>query len=170
MANAEIVDIAEGIKEQIKWHRWGYEFCVERSYANVREELREINTLRIDVVPWTTTIEFNAVGNITHACEVDILIRKRFKGKQNEVDGAIPNYHIDPLMKVVTDIYEFFIPCQNADPALARSGRQLANIPGAYWQETRLISHCIRGHIQQLRQFTGWIRLTYTIGKAISIT
>ena len=169
MPNADIVDVTEGIKTEIEGHDWGHEMCVIRSYANVREELKELDEIRIDVVPWASTPEMDSVGSIDTACEVDIYIRKKFKKSEQDDEGVIPNEDIDPMMKLVTDIYEFFMPSQNQDAALMRSGRQLTDLPEARWTETRLVSHYLRRELKE-RMFAGWIRLTYSLHKTIAIT
>ena len=163
MANATIVDVAEAIKEAIKGHEWLIrELCVERSYANVRQKLEDLDTVRIDVVPWNSQPEIDSVGTFLWPCEVDILIRRRNTANEQNPSGELRKEEIDLLMRLVQDVYEFFLPSQATDPE--QTGR-LVTFDEAHWEETRMIAHYVRSHLAELRQFTGWIRLTYSVGK-----
>lgn len=163
MPNAVEVDIAEAIKDELNDATFSLAFDAERSEADATVPLTGLSTLRVDVVPWLPQPELDARGLITYAVDVDILIRKRFPpSDQDASTGRIPTTETDALRYLRQEITEFFLPCQpNQD------GRALTDVADASWQETKVISGMVRPHFKQHRQFTAWLRVTYSISRAL---
>lgn len=161
MANAVEVDIAEAIKDELNDATFSIAFDAERSEADATVPLIELDTLRVDVVPWTATPSLQDRKVIGYVIETDILIRKRFEPSDQDVaTGRIPTAETDALRQLRQEISEFFMPSQPS-----YTGRQLTDVPGAHWKETKVVAAMVRPHFKQYRQFTAWIRVTHQLGR-----
>jgi len=164
---ATLVSIADGVKAALVAGQIYFaplEFTPARSYADWSHILDEdMDTLQVDIVPWSETVTLDSVGSVQYICEIDVLVRQRM-GANNQKDssGRIKVAEVDKLVLLVEQIAEFFMPCQpNQD------GRRLTDITEAAWQDAKIISPYVRRHLRENRQFTGWVRLVYSLAKAI---
>lgn len=164
MAESVEVLIAEAIAEEIRLKDFGPEFFVKRSYADVSVPLKDNDDeLRVDVVPFRSESSLVSRADLEYTVETDVLIRKKFTAKQQDVDsGEIQTEDVDELMKLRQDIEEYFASSQDTN----QTGRQLTDIQDAVWQNSRTMASYVRNHLRVHRQFTGWIRLTYLIARA----
>lgn len=157
------VDIAEAIKDELNDEDFGIAFQAERNYADVSKMLTDLGTLHVDVVPWKSESELGDRGELHYTVETDILLRKRFGGSDQDVStGLIPNADIDSLMELRQKIGEFFTPSQ----VTSQTGRELTAQPNAVWESTKCMAAYVRQHLKANRQFTGWLRVTYSISRA----
>jgi len=161
MPNSIEIQIADAIASELNGEDFGLEFKAERSYADISSPLEDMDVLKVDVVPWSAESTLNSRGSLLYTVETDVVIRKRFEPRTQDVrTGRIPVADIDLLMKLRQDIKEFFEPSQ-----ASQDGRSLADVPDAVWSGTRTMAAYVRGHLKTLRQFTAWIRIEYEIGR-----
>src|SRR5690349_889552 len=107
MANAAEVDIAEAVKDELNARDFGIAFQAERSEADPTVPLEDLNKLRVDVVPWLPQTALATRGTLRYTIPIDILIRKRFAGDQQDIStGRIPKEETDKLRKLRQDIAE----------------------------------------------------------------
>ena len=156
------VEIAEAIKDELNSNTWSMEFLAVRSEADPATPLTSLGEVRVDVVPWQPTTELESRGEILYTVPVDILVRKRFGAADQALDdsGEIDLYETDRLRNLAQEIREFWMPSQTT-----KHGRELTAVPNAAWDETRIMAAMVRPHFRQYRQFTAWVRVTYTLSK-----
>ncbi len=157
------VDIAEAIADELNGEDFDVVFTATRSYADPSVLLTDLQTLHVDVVPWKAESELVSRGHLEYTVDTDVLIRQRVGLIDQDVyTGEMPNDVIDDLMHLRQKIGEFFTPSQTT----GQSGRVLTAVPDAAWQATRCMAAYVRPHLKQNRQFTGWLRITYTVQRA----
>jgi hypothetical protein len=123
-----------------------------RSYAEWEESLEDFDELHVDVVPLQTgpATELDDRGSVEYTCEIDIGVRYRFGvPEQESTTGRVGIEEIDPFKLLIQEIAEFFITDRFADS------------PFAVWQDTEIKLSWSRKHLRQMRQFFGFVRLTF---------
>lgn len=156
MATAVIVDIAEKIKDALNAGTFSVTFTAERSYAQWEEQLEDLDTLRVDVVPLqagpATNIETRS--EVEYLAEIDIGVRKRFGRSEQEAEtGRVDSTEIDDLVLLVQEIAEFF------------TTDRLTDTNTGIWQTTEIKQSWSRKHLREMRQFFGFVRLTFRVTK-----
>ena len=156
--SAVLVDVATAITAELAAASLGQTFVPARSYADWDEQLEDAGTLHVDVVPVNyDESALDSRESIGYVVSCDVGIRKRFGTDDQEVStGRIELAEIDDLVLLVEAIHEFFIE------------RRLAGYESAVWRETKIRSAYIRKHLREYRQFTGMIRVSYDVSKAIA--
>lgn len=152
------VDVAEAVKDMLDAGTFSQEIAPERSYADWELELEDADTLHVDVAVVSTElkVELASRGSYAYIVPVDVCVRKRFTADvQNDDTGRIPNEQIDSLVLLVQEIHELFSP------------NRLTTFSGGVWQETKLMANPVREHLHKMRQFTGYLRVTFRADKAI---
>lgn len=159
------VDIADAVAAVLNLRDFGVEFTAEFNEADPTVPLEKLNELRVDIVPWMPDVEPEDRGEVKYSVQIDVLIRKRFnKSHLESATGRVSRTETSALRKLRQDITEFFMPS-----APDNSGTVLTAVPTARWQDTKVMSGLVRGHLKQHHQFTGWIRLTFDISKAAAM-
>lgn len=131
-------------------------FVAERSYAEWGEELKDIDSLRVDVVPLQTgpDAELSDRGTVEYKCEIDIGVRKRFAVPEQETGtGLIYLHEMDALVLLVQEIAEFFMI------------DRLTDTNTAIWESTEIKLSWSRRYLREMRQFFGFVRLTFKVVK-----
>jgi len=136
---AIVVDIAEAIKDELNATTFSLPFTAERSYVP-QFELKELKTLHVTVVPRTEEDEIEARNRQREQYEIDIAVQQRLTAETNAV--------LDPKMELVQEIKDHF------------RNRSLVS-DTAHWIRSRIEPIYAPDHIDQLRQFTSVITLTY---------
>ncbi|NIA06914.1 MAG: hypothetical protein GWP14_04615 [Actinobacteria bacterium] len=139
---AIIIDIAEAVKEELNGGTFSQAFTAERHYQPVFE-LKDMKTLHVTVVPKEIEMQLATRNTSQHDCGVDVAIQKKLES----VDLA----EIDELMGFVEEIIAFI------------SRRKLASVPGALWIKTANEPIYAAEHMEQFRQFTSILTLTYRV-------
>ena len=134
--------VADGVVAAIDGATLSLEATPERHYQP-RFELAEMDTLHVSVVPKGVTI--NALGRdrLQYDVQVDVAVQQRF------AEGSNPE--LDPLMDYVEEIADLF---------------RLKRLPGelpASWIRTENDPVFAPEHMQELRQFTSVLTLTYRV-------
>jgi len=132
------VKIAEAIAAQINSATWDREFTAVHSFADWQAKLEEMRaTLLVDVVPgMRPTLDLDDRGEVVHICSCDLAVRYRLNAEDR--DDATGRIRWEPVEDCVTLLYQlaaYFLP--SSDNA---SGRRLATLPDAVWEETEIVS------------------------------
>lgn len=154
------IDIADAVKDALVAgvSFGGVAVPAIRSYAEWDEALEDLNTLHVDVVPLQTGpgTSLEARGEVEYTCEIDIGVRYRFGTADQELTtGRVDTDKVDALKLLVQTIAEFFMT------------DRLADTHTASWQETEIKLGWSRKHLRQMRQFFGFVRLTFMATRAI---
>ncbi len=141
---AVITDIADAVVTDLNGGSFSQPFTAERHYQPLFE-LADMKDLHVTVVPKAIAIlpAGRALSNYDHS--IDIAVQKKFdKGDPAE---------LDPLMTLVEEIADHF------------RFRRLEGFPNAAWVKTENKPIYAQEHMEQLRQFTSILTLTYRVLK-----
>ena len=139
---AVVTDIAEAVKDELNGGSFSQSFTAERHYQPVFE-LPEMKTLHVTVVPKGMTIHPASRGLIQHDYQIDIAVQKKFDTGEND--------ELDVLMALVEEIGDFF------------RRRRLSSLPNAACVKIENTPIYAQEHMEQLRQFTSVITLTFRV-------
>ena len=137
-----ITDIAEAVKDELNAHTFSQEFEAVRLYQPLFE-LPGMKTLHVTVVPQGVDMQVSARTLVQHDYGIDVAVQKKF-----EADDPV---ELDPLMALVDEIIDFF------------RLRRLSTVPVAIWTKTENKPVYSQEHMQQFRQFTSVITLTFRV-------
>lgn len=138
MSQADIVTIADQIVTDLNNGSFSLPFTAERAYLPVYD-LPDAGTLKVTVVPKSDEGSLDSRSQSKHDYAIDIGVQQK--------PAAIDNASLDPLMRLVQEIADYFL---------------FGKTPGG----ASLIAPEIRilyfpEHLQQLRQFTAVVTLTF---------
>jgi hypothetical protein len=156
-----LVDVPHAICEELNAATFGLAFEAKRSYADWSIELKDLDTLHVDVVPVPLIGgELESRSSADIELQFDIGIRKRFTGvDQQASSGRIQLDQIDELIALEQEIWIWLI---------SRNYRVKGNTT-AHWQESRILSAFSRKDLRTNRQFTGIVRSTYKIDQLLTV-
>ena len=137
---AKITDIAEAVKNELNAGEFSQTFTAERHYQPVFE-LKDMKNLHVTVVPKDVELQLATRNTSQHDCRVDVAIQKKLEGTDLS--------EIDELMGLVEEIITFL------------SRRKLTSVPNALWIKTVNEPIYAAEHMEQFRQFTSIVTLTY---------
>jgi hypothetical protein len=145
-----LIDVADAVTAELNGHVFSQEFTATRTYADWDEQLSTYE-LRSDVVPVASMpTELDTRGSVNYLCSVDIGIRKKLEaGDSDRVDAEI----VDPLVRLIEEIHEWTI------------GKELNY--DATWESTIFVAAYVPEHLRQNNQFTGIVRVTYSVSKCL---
>ena len=147
---AVIVDIAEAVTDALNAGTFSRSFTARRHYLPVFE-LKDMDTLHVSVVPKETTIEPADRTREKRDVAVDIGVQQRLPASEKEAD------ELDALMTLVDELADH----------LRFGTLELEHPPGAgakaVWIRTENAPVYAPEHIDQLRQFTSVLTVTYRI-------
>lgn len=134
----------------------GMQFTPERSYADWDDDLKDLDCLRVDVVPvGHEDASRETRGSLKYDCSIDIGVREKFGAEARDKHGRIQVERVDRLALLIEEIHEFFI------------SRRLTGLEAAVWVETKIVSSYDREKLRDLGLFVGFVRVTYRHPKAI---
>ena len=137
-----ITEVAEAVKDELNGQDFSQEFEAVRLYQPLFE-LPEMKTLHVTVVPRGVDMQVSARTLVQHDYGIDVAVQKKF-----EADAAV---ELDPLMELVEEIADFF------------RLRRLDAVPAAIWVKTENKPVYSQEHMQQFRQFTSVVTLTFRV-------
>lgn len=157
-----MAQVADAVVGELNDAKLSIDITPERSYAEWDEELTELNTLRVDVVPvGLASAELSARNVIGYDVDVDIGIRYRFGPADTEAgDGRIAIDEIDALVLLVEEIVEYLSDSDNSE-------RRLSDYTSASLAAMQVRATYVREHLRTLGQFTAIIRATYSADKQL---
>ena len=136
------MDIAEAVKDELNGGSFSQPFTAERHYQPVFE-LKDMKTMHVTVVPKDIEMQLATRSSSQHDCRIDVAIQKKLE----TADLA----EIDAMMDLVEEIAAFL--CR----------RKLASVVGALWIKTANEPISATEHMEQFRQFTSILTLTYRL-------
>ena len=139
---ARIIDIAEAVKDELNSGTFSQTFTAERHYQPVFE-LKDMKTLHVTVVPKDIELQLATRNSSQHDCRIDVAVQKKLE----TADLA----EIDEMMGLVEEIISFL------------SRRKLASVPNALWIKIANEPIYAHEHMEQFRQFTSILTLTYRV-------
>jgi hypothetical protein len=139
---AVITDIAEAVKDELNAGTFAPPFVAQRLYHPVFD-LADMTTLHVTVVPKAVALEVADRSRDQWHVQVDIAVQKKY-----ETDAPL---ELDPLMNLVQAIADFF------------RHRRLALYPAATWVRTENVPVYAQEHMEELRQFTSILTLTFRV-------
>ena len=139
---ATIIDIAEAVKDELNGGTFSQTFTAERHYQPVFE-LKDMKTLHVTVVPKDIEMQLATRNSSQHDCRIDVAVQKKL-----EISDLA---EIDEMMGLVEEVITFL------------SRRKLASVPNALWIKTANEPIYATEHMEQFRQFTSILTLTYRI-------
>lgn len=137
-----VVDIADAVVASLNAGTFNQTFTAERLYQPTFD-LSEMNTLHVSVVPRSRNSQMAARDSTFEECAIDI-------GIQKKVDPDDPD-QIDALMDLVEEISDHL------------KMRRLATTPAAAWLSIENEPVLAREHLEQMRQFTSVLTVTYRV-------
>ena len=141
---ATITDIADAVVTELNGHAFSQPFTAARHYRPVFT-LEDMSALHVTVVPKGLTIEQLDRSRNQHDVQVDVAVQKKFSSG----DAA----ELDPLMTLVEEVADFF------------RLRRLAAYPNALWMRTENVPVYAPEHMDDLRQFTSVVTLTFRVAR-----
>jgi hypothetical protein len=154
---ATITDIADAVVAEINGHTWvaapptppeeeGGDptpaFTAQRHYRP-RFDLKDMAALHVSVVPKGVTVDRLDRTRNQEDYQIDVAVQKKFE----RGDAA----ELDPLMGLVQEVRDFF------------RLRRLAEYPDALWVRTENVPVYAVEHLDELRQFTSVLTLTFRV-------
>jgi hypothetical protein len=139
---SEIADIADAVVTELNEGEFSQEFTAARSYLP-SFDLKDMKDLHVSVVPKGVAVQ--PAGRA--ACQYDYSIDVGVQKKLSAADAS----EIDPLTALVEEIAGFF------------RLRRLAGYPAAIWARTEHPHLYAPEHLEQLRQFTSVITMTFRV-------
>lgn len=139
---ALIADVAQAVADELNSTTFSQPFTAERQYLPVFE-LPEMKVLHVTVAPRGIVISALDRGRCQYDVQIDVAIQKKFSSDAPD--------EIDPLMALVQEIADFF------------KLRRLEAFPTAAWIKTENAPIYALEHMQELRQFTSVVTLTFKV-------
>jgi hypothetical protein len=139
---ALIVDIADAVVAELNAGTFSQSFTAQRLYRP-EFDLREMAALHVTVVPRGVETLTVSRSSVQYDVSVDVAVQQKLSGESNA--------EIDPLMNLVEEIATFF------------RLRRLSAYPNASWLRTENEPVYSPGHLEELRQFTSVLNLTFRV-------
>ncbi len=136
-----IITIADAVVTELNAHTFGQAFTAARAYLP-RYDLADMKDLHVTVVPKGVEIDASSRTLAQHDYSIDIAVQKRVGSDPSNMDG---------LMGLVEEVSDFF------------RQRRLAQYPAAIWVRTVNVPIYAPDHLDQLRQFTSVLTLTFRV-------
>ncbi|OQB78594.1 MAG: hypothetical protein BWX88_05154 [Planctomycetes bacterium ADurb.Bin126] len=142
---ATIVDIADAVAAELNGHTFSQAFTARRLYRPVFD-LADMKTLHVSVVPKGVEMQGASRTLVQHDYLIDVGVQKKLP-----TSPSGDNTEIDALMALVEQIADFF------------RQRRLQAMPNVVWVKTENPSIYLPEHLDQLRQFTSVLTLTFRV-------
>lgn len=159
-----LVTVAEAVKDELQTGSDAGSFATEfqpvRSYPDWDWPLETPDDLRVDVVAVNTSpVDLDTRESVAYEIRVDVGVRYKFKREDGDQDtGHITVEVVDDFVVLVEQIAEYF----------ASSSRwRLTDVGNAVWTSSEIRVAGDVKHLRELRQFTGVVRLTFRVDKAL---
>jgi len=137
-----ITAVADAVVAELNGQSFSLPFTAQRHYQP-RYELKDLKTLHVTVIPNGLTTGTLGRGGQQREVAIDIAVQKKLN-KETNTD-------LDPLLTLAEEIAESFQP------------KRLTAYPSAIWKQTEFRAIYSAEHLQQNRQFTSVMTVTFTI-------
>ena len=137
-----LTDIAQAVTDALGTLAYGEPVIIERSYLP-RFELADMSQLRITVVPAAIEVASASRAQAVERYRIDIGVQKKLTADDLQA--------IDTLIQITQQIADLF------------RFRRLPSLASAVWVKTEHEPLYDPQHMEELRQFTAVIRLTFQV-------
>jgi len=137
-----ITAIADAVVTELNGQSFSLSFTAQRHYQP-RYELADLKILHVTVIPNGLTTATLGRGGTQQEVAIDIAVQQKL--------SAEANADLDPLLALAEEIAESFQP------------KRLATYPNAIWSKTEFRAIYSTEHLQQNRQFTSVMTVTFKI-------
>jgi hypothetical protein len=137
-----ITNVADAVVAELNATQFSQQFTAQRHYQP-RYDLADLKTLHVTVIPTTLTVQTLGRTSAQRDVAIDIAVQQKLDQETNAV--------LDPLLALAEEIAEHF------------RGKRLDSFPGAIWARTEHRAIYAPEHLQQYRQFTSVLTLTFRI-------
>jgi hypothetical protein len=158
-----LLAVADALAADLNAHSFSVPFAAERSYADAEYQLETADgTLQCDVVPASELkTELDDRGTVRYLASAFAVFRRKFAGDDIEQIGSTEQTRVkatavDPLVALVESASEWLTGLE-----------RLTNHPDAVWNSTNIEAAVVHKHLREWSQFTGIIKTTYEVPKAI---
>ena len=138
-----ITDVADAIVVELNAATFSQPVNAVRAYLP-QYKLTEMQNLHVTVVPKGIVIANPDRSRSQSDYSFDVAVQKKFSTGSNE--------ELDALLQLVQDIVLYF-----------RHTQRLESFPNAIWMKTEVPVLYAPDHMEQLRQFTSVLTLTYRV-------
>jgi hypothetical protein len=139
---AVIADIADSIVAELNAGGFSQPVVVKRSYLP-KFDLAQMKDLHVTVVPRGVTITTGSRNHNQHDYQIDIAVQKKLTANDNG--------EIDELVSLVDEIADHF------------RHKRLDSFRAAVWVKTEHEPIYAQEHLDQMRQFTSVLTLTFRV-------
>ena len=158
------VEVCDAIVASIDAMDLGEAKVVRRTWGDLSDDLgdTELRTLTIDISPWMSLPDLDAEQLLQYEQLWDVFVRKNLGQNEQQIGtGAIIRDEIDRLARISQDIFENFMPSNNA--VLTTENGLIATYDP---QTTRRIQMLDRKQLKNERRFLAWWRIGFNTSKA----
>ena len=138
-----ITDVADAIVVELNAATFSQPVNAVRAYLP-QYKLTEMQNLHVTVVPKSIVLANPDRSRSQSDYSFDVAVQKKFSTGSNE--------ELDALIDLVQDIVVYF-----------RKNQRLESFPNAMWMKTEVPVLYAPGHMDQLRQFTSVVTVTYRV-------
>ena len=139
---AVITDIADAVVAEINAGLFSQSVAATREYLP-HFDLEDMQTLRVTVVPKSVTTLPGGRGHNQHDYAIDVAVQQKLQ--------TADNAEIDALMLLVDEVGDHF------------RFKRLSSYPNAMWLKTENQPVYAQEHLQEMRQFTSVLTLTFRV-------
>jgi len=136
------VSIAEAVVSALNSHTFSKPFTSERSFVP-KFDLKDLKTLKVVVVPRGRVLSIADRSRAQQDYAIDIGVLQKLTGTTAE--------QVDPMIALAEEIADFF------------RGKRLPGYPAAAWFKTEHSPLYDVEHLDQLRQFTSVMSVSYRV-------
>ena len=140
--SAMLAAIADAVVAKLNAANFMQEFTAVRTWQPAFE-LKDMQTLKVTVVPHSRETEKLSRSAQISTCQVDVAVQKKLDKADND--------EIDALVALVAEIEALFAFCELPGP------------PKAVWVKTENKPVVAQEHLAELRQFTSVVTLTFKV-------
>ena len=158
-----LLAVADAVAADLIAHTFSVPFSAARTYADAEYQLDAADdSLQCDVVPASELkTELNDRGSVRYLASAFVVFRRKFAGEHIEQVGSteqtrVKAASVDPLVGLVEEASEWLT-----------AQERLTNHPNAVWNSTNIEAAVVHKHLREWSQFTGIIKTTYEVPKAI---
>lgn len=137
-----ITVVADAVVAELNGQSFSLPFTAQRHYQP-RYELSDLKTLHVTVIPNGLTTGNLGRGGTQREVAIDIAVQQKLSNETNT--------GLDPLLALAEEIAESFQP------------KRLTAYPNAIWSKTEFRAIFSTEHLQQNRQFTSVMTVTFKI-------
>ena len=138
-----ITDVADAIVVELNAATFSQPVAAVRAYLP-QYKLTQMQNLHVTVVPKSIVLANPDRSRSQSDYSFDVAVQKKFSTGSNE--------ELDALLQLVQDIVLYF-----------RHTQRLESFPNAIWMKTEVPVLYAPDHMEQLRQFTSVLTLTYRV-------